>query len=180
MSCGQAGPLCTRAATRVREDDTPPELKRHRANQPRRPGYLAKSFSRTILGSMERKGGPTWDVAPLSAMPFSTVLRWSPDETEQCLSLRELLAVDVLRKFGLSPLWWVRCWACFGCGLDEADLAALLRTPDRDLFWVVSQWERNMVEAPVGVVDQFSPTVVDFLEAAKHPQVLKRGVKGDS
>ena len=125
--------------------------------------YMSSHFTRAVLLAMDESFWHIrWEQLPWT---MATILRWTPDATDQCLPITEMLLTDVVKKFGCSPLW-VSCWACFASRLSVDELGLAMRSTDRDLQKAATTWVRknnsacSLEEDP----DQFSPVVRDLLE----------------
>ena len=103
-----------------------------------------------------------WEQLPWT---MATILRWTPDATDQCLPITEMPLADVVKKFGCSPLW-VSCWACFASRLSVDELGLAMRSTDRDLQKAATTWVRknNSASSLEEDPDQFSLVVRDLLK----------------
>ena len=120
---------------------------------------MAAHFTRAVLLAMdELYWHIQWDQL---SWPMSTILRWSPDATDQCSDIAEMSLEDVSRRFGTSPLW-VSCWACFASGLSKDELDFAMGVKDRDLQRVALAWGRHKGAVETDP-DQFSLVVRDLL-----------------
>eukprot|EP00974_Lingulodinium_polyedra_P060242 5806505-Lingulodinium_polyedra.AAC.1 len=87
-------------------------------------------------------------------LPFSDLAPWLPDQAGHCSPLGSLRRAEVRQKFGMSPLL-VGCWACLAAAIkDEAELKALIASPDEPLWQAVDQYELSKGQ---GDVDIFPP-----------------------
>ena len=123
---------------------------------------MAAHFTRAVLLAMDESFWHIrWEDLPWT---LSTLLRWTPDATDQCVPIAEMHLADVVHRFGCSPLW-VSCWACFASGLSEHELDLAMQTKDRDLQKVAMAWVRtnNNSGSLEKNPDQFSPVVRDLL-----------------
>ena len=92
---------------------------------------MASHFTRAVLLAMDESFCHIrWEEF---SWTISKVLRWSPDATEQCAPIVDLPLLDMVRRFGASPLW-VSCWARFASGLSEDELDLALQTKDRAII----------------------------------------------
>ena len=102
-----------------------------RRKKDEKPSYMASHFTRAVLLAMDESFWHIrWEELPWT---ISKVLRWSPDATEQCAPIVDLPLVDMVRRFGASPLWVSR-WARFASGLSEDELDLALQTKDRAII----------------------------------------------
>jgi len=122
--------------------------------------YAPKHFARSVLLILDAaRWNIDWTIAPFTTMPFSTILKWTPDENNHCRPLAEVFVPEVFRRFAMNPLL-VSAWACLGGFLSEEDFATLRRTPERQFLRPLEAFEAGSN----GVV----PSMATFLETARN------------
>jgi hypothetical protein len=136
-------------------------------------GYLPKHFTRALLLAMDDLfWHVSWDKIPWT---MSTVLKWSPDEQNNCEPIQDMMVSEVAKRFASSP-FWVSCWACFGGDLPPEELELIMAANDRNLLHVAHNWWQEMQPLSAELVsDQLSPAIQTFIEAlASHTKACSQ------
>ena len=66
---------------------------------------MPKHFARSALLILDAaRWNIDWEAAPFTSMRFSTILKWTPDESNHCGPLAEVFAPEVSPRFAMNPL----------------------------------------------------------------------------
>ena len=121
--------------------------------------YRVLGFVRAmLLAAGEGPCAPCW-----RSIRMSQVLEWTPDENNHCDAIQGMLCEDVLRVFGMSPLW-VSCWACYSSQCTPDDIHLIRGTAEAEFQDIADEW-RSVADD--GEDDKFPPMPMTFVKHAR-------------